>query len=54
MTSLLRRYSRRIWTTENQEGQFTFAGMQITQSENTYHIDQDFYGSKIEHISAIP
>ena len=36
--------------TENQQTRFTFAKMHIIESENLYHIDQDFYVSKIEQI----
>ena len=34
----------------NQQAPFTFAVMHITESENTYHIDQDFYMDKMEQI----
>ena len=37
-------------TTGNQQAPFTFAGMHITEFDNIYHIDQDFYMSKIEQI----
>ena len=34
----------------NQQTPFTFAGMHMTESDNRYHIDQDFNMSKIEQI----
>ena len=37
-------------TTGNQQALFNCAGMHITKSDNTYHIDQDFYISKIEQM----
>ena len=37
-------------TTGNQQEPFNFAGMHITESDNIYHTDQDFYLSKIEQI----
>ena len=40
----------RFETTGNQQAPFTFAGMHITESDNIYHIDLDFYMSKIEQI----
>ena len=42
----------RFETAENQQTPFTFAGMHITEYDNMYHIDQDFYISKIEQISS--
>ena len=40
----------RFETTGNKQAQFAFARMYITDSENMYHIDQDFYINKIEQI----
>ena len=38
----------RFETIGNQQAPFTFAGIHITESDNKYTIDQDFYLSKIE------
>ena len=40
----------RFERTGNQQATFTFAEMHITESDNMYQIDQDFYMSKIEQI----
>ena len=40
----------RFETTGNQQAPFKFAGMHITESDNMYHINQDFYESKIEQV----
>ena len=38
----------RFETTISQHAPFIFTGMHVTDFENMYHIDQDFYLSKIE------
>ena len=40
----------RFGATRNQQAPFTFAGMYITESDKMYHIDQEFFMSKIEQI----
>ena len=40
----------RLETTGNQQAPFIFAVMHITESDNMYHIDIDFYMSKSEQI----
>ena len=40
----------RFETTGSQQAPSIFAGMHITESENMFHIDQDFYMSRIEQI----
>ena len=40
----------RFETNESKQGPFNFAEVHIIGSENMYHIDQDFYISKIEKI----